>query len=305
MSFFSRHHLPLTYALLVLIWSSTPLAIVWSVSDLNPYWALLFRFFLACPLAFLLLKMLGLKFVLNPQAIHSYVAGSFSLIGSQLFTYMATRYLSSGMIALMFGLSPIIAGLIGWGVFKQQLRMMQWFGMLVAIGGLGLICFSQQQHLQIMGIVLMLMSVFNYAMSIFWVKKVNAELPPLVQASGSILVSTLVSLLIIPFIWADVPQHLPSFKAMSAIIYCVLMASLLAMFCYFKLVQQVQATTLSLTNVMTPLFALLIGALLNHEPLSLQVMFGAFTLLAGLLLYFFRDLQQLKFWQQRFKRMKS
>lgn len=306
MSFFARHHIGLTYALLVLIWSSTPLAIVWSVSDLNPYWALLFRFFLACPLAFLLLRFLGLKLPLHSQAIHSYVAGSFSLIGSQLFTYMATQYLSSGMIALMFGLSPIMAGLIGWGWFKHRLRLMQWFGMAVSLVGLAMICFShQQRHIQALGIVLMLVSVFNYAMSIFWVKKIEAQLPPLVQATGSILVSTLVAILLIPFIWSYVPQHLPSLKAIFAIIYCVVMASLLAMFCYFKLVQQIQPTTLSLTNVMTPLFALLLGALLNHEQLSLQVVFGALILLFGLLIYFFRDLQMFSFWQKRFNSSKN
>lgn len=302
MSFFTRNHIALTYTLLVLIWSSTPLAIVWSVSDLNPYWALLIRFFLACPLAFLLLRILGLTLPLHKQAIHSYVAGSFSLIGSQLFTYVATQYLSSGMIALMFGLSPIMAGLIGWAWFKHSLRSMQWLGMMIALIGLALICFShQQRHIQAMGIVLMLISVFNYAISIFWVKKIEAQLPPLVQATGSILVSTLVAILIIPFIWSYAPQHWPSLKATLAIIYCVIMASLLAMFCYFKLVQQIQPTTLSLTNVMTPLFALLLGAILNHEQLSMQVVFGALTLLFGLLIYFFRDLQISRFWQKRLK----
>ncbi|MEB3753468.1 DMT family transporter [Acinetobacter sp. MD2(2019)] len=306
MSFFSKYHLALTYALLVLIWSSTPLAIVWSVTDLNPYWALLFRFFLACPLAFLLLKILKLKFALHARALHSYVAGSFSLIGSQFFTYMATQYLSSGMIALMFGLSPIIAGLIGWVCFNQSLRFMQWLGMLVAVCGLGLICFShQQQHIQIAGIFLMLISVFNYAMSIFWVKKVEAQLSPLVQATGSILVSTLISCCIIPFIWADVPQHVPSLRSILAIVYCVLMASLLAMFCYFKLVQQIQPTTLSLTNVMTPVFALLIGAALNHEQISLHVMLGALVLLSGLFIYFFKDLQLLQVWEKRFNATKQ
>ena len=69
--------------------------------------------FIALPLAVIILLILRTPFPTHRQAVHSYIAGSFSLIGSQIFTYAATQYLSSGMIALMFGLAPIMAGLIG------------------------------------------------------------------------------------------------------------------------------------------------------------------------------------------------
>ena len=69
------------------------------------------------------------------------------------------------------------------------------------------------------------------------------------------------------------------------------MASLIAMFCYFKLVQNLKPTTLSLTTVMTPLLAILIGAFLNDEQLSVQVFVGASIVLFGLLLYFIKDLR--------------
>ena len=61
---------------------------------------------------------------------------------------------------------------------------------------------------------------------------------------------------IIPFIWQYAPTHIPETKSLLALIYTVFMASLLAMFCYFKLVQNIKATTLSLTTVMTPMIAM-------------------------------------------------
>ena len=33
------------YALLVLIWAATPLAIVWSVAEVHPMWVLIIRYF--------------------------------------------------------------------------------------------------------------------------------------------------------------------------------------------------------------------------------------------------------------------
>ena len=286
----SRINLVLTYGLLVFIWATTPLAIVWSVTDLHPMWALVLRFFIALPLALSVLLLLKVKFPIHKVALSSYVAGSLSLIGSQIFTYAATPYLSSGLIALMFGLAPIMAGLIGSFGFQQKLAGLQWLGMGTSIIGLAMICLSgSQKHVQPIGIVLMLMSVFAYSLSIFLVKKINADVQPMAQATGSILVSTILAILLLPWIWQHAPTHIPSTKSLLALTYTVVMASLIAMFCYFKLVQNLKATTLSLTTVMTPVLAILIGAYLNHEQLSVQVFVGASIILLGLCLYFYKD----------------
>ncbi|RSO78648.1 EamA family transporter [Acinetobacter pittii] len=298
----SQTNLALTYALLVFIWATTPLAIVWSVSDLHLMWALLLRFFIALPLAVIILLILRTPFPTHRQAVHSYIAGSFSLIGSQIFTYAATQYLSSGMIALMFGLAPIMAGLIGRFAFGQQLYKLQWLGVAIAVCGLAIICLSgANQHVHPFGIVLMLISVFVYSFSIFWVKKVNAQIQPMAQATGSILVSSIFASCFIPFIWQYAPTHLPEAKSLFALIYTVLMASLVAMFCYFKLIQNIQATTLSLTTVITPMLAMMIGAALNHEQLSIMVFVGAFIILSGLFLYFYKDIQANRNFAQHMK----
>lgn len=288
----SRTNLILTYGLLVFIWATTPLAIVWSVSDLHPMWALVLRFFIALPLAIVVLFILKVGFPVDKVSILSYIAGSLSLIGSQIFTYAATAYLSSGLIALMFGLAPIMAGLIGRFGFQQKLALLQWLGMAVSIIGLGLICLSDNQnHVKPLGIGLMIVSVFAYSLSIFLVKKINANIQAMAQATGSILVSTLIAILVVPWIWQYAPTQMPSAKSLLALFYTVIMASLIAMFCYFKLVQNLKPTTLSLTTVMTPLLAILIGAFLNDEQLSVQVFVGASIVLFGLLLYFLKDLR--------------
>ncbi|MGL5160461.1 MAG: DMT family transporter, partial [Acinetobacter junii] len=239
----SRTNLILTYGLLVFIWATTPLAIVWSVSDLHPMWALVLRFFIALPLAIVVLLILKVRFPVDKVSILSYIAGSLSLIGSQIFTYAATAYLSSGLIALMFGLAPIMAGLIGRFGFQQKLALLQWLGMAVSIIGLGLICLSDNQnHVQPLGIGLMIVSVFAYSLSIFLVKKINANIQAMAQATGSILVSTLIAILVVPWIWQYAPTQMPSAKSLLALFYTVIMASLIAMFCYFKLVQNLKPT---------------------------------------------------------------
>ena len=224
--------------------------------------------------------------------MHSYLAGACSFIGSQVFTYLATDYLSSGIIALMFGLAPIMTGLIGRFVFQLKLYPSQWGGMLIALLGLGIICVGgKDQHIQPIGIGLMLLSVLIYCVSMFWVKKVNAPLQPMAQAAGSIAVSAVMACAMLPFIWQFAPTQIPQAKSLIGLSYAVIMASLIAMFCYFKLVQKIKATTLSLTTVLTPMLALFVGVILNDEKLSGGAVFGVVILLAGLLLYFSREIK--------------
>ena len=69
----SRINLMFTYGLLVFIWASTPLAIVWSVADLHPMWALVLRFFIALPLAVLVLLFFKIKFRNQSVAVSFYI----------------------------------------------------------------------------------------------------------------------------------------------------------------------------------------------------------------------------------------
>ena len=207
----------------------------------------------------------------------------------------------------MFGLSPIMAGLIGYFGFQQKIHRLQWLGMLVSVCGLAVICMSSGvgQHVHPIGIALMLMSVFTYCLSIFWVKKVNAIVEPMAQATGSILVSTGGAIILLPFIWQYAPTHIPEMKSLLALFYTVIMASLLAMFCYFKLVQNIKATTLSLTTVMTPMLAMLFGAVLNNEKPSKMVFVGAGILLSGLFLYFYKDFKANRVLAQKLKQLEN
>ena len=287
----SKFNIALTYALLVFIWATTPLAIVWSATDLHPLWALALRFFLAFPIAILLLLILRGRLPLDQRSIQSYIAGACSFIGSQIFTYLAVDYLSSGLIALMFGLAPLITGILGIFIFKIRLYWSQWLGMVIALIGLAIISLGgDQQVVHPTGIVLMLMSVLIYCASIFWIKKINAPLQPLSQATGSITISTLIALCLLPFIWQYAPTQIPEMKSLLGLFYAVVMSSLLAMFCYFKLVKNIKATTLSLTTVLTPIIALGVGAYFNNEALTTMIFVGAFVLLTGLFVYFYKDL---------------
>ena len=282
------------YASLVLVWALTPLAIVWSVEEIPVLWALIIRFVCALPLMAVLLVVLRIPVPTDKKALLSYFAGSLGLIVSQTFTYMAAAYLSSGMVALMFGFAPIVAGLIAFIVFHQRLRINQWLGMMVAIGGLAIISTAgQEARVSLLGLGLMVCAIVCYASSIFWVKHINAPVAPFAQAAGSIAISLLIGLCYVPFIWRSMPTELPGARTLIAIAYTVVVATVLGMFFYFNLVQKISATTLSLATVITPMLALFFGVVLNNEQFRISILFGSLVVISGLAVYFFHDLRSL------------
>ena len=276
------------YATLVLIWAATPLAIVWSVHQVYPLWVLIIRYVGASILAVMLLIIFRNPLPLDRQSLTSYVAGSLNLIGAQLFIYLAARYLTSGLMALLFGLSPLISGLVGHFILKNQhLVLIQWGGMLMAVLGL-IVVFADQtgNQVQPIGIILIIISIISYISSIFWVKHIAAPLTPISQATGSLLVSALASLLLIPFIYQYMPRHLPDLHSMLGFAFTILFSSIIAMLCYFWLIRELKPSTIALSNVITPIIALTLGAVFNHEQLNVSAWFGVILVVIGILCYF-------------------
>ncbi|QIO04881.1 DMT family transporter [Acinetobacter shaoyimingii] len=292
----SSHSSPLVvttsiYVLLVLVWATTPLAIVWSVEEVHPMWVLLIRYFGASIIALFILKVRNDPLPFDQISLKSYVAGSLNLIGAQLFIYLAANYLTSGLMALLFGFSPLVAGLIGHVILKtQRLAWLQWLGMAVAVLGLVYVfADSADSKVNPIGIGLMFISIVSYISSIFWVKQINAPLNPMSQATGSLVVSALASLGLLPFIWQHVPTQIPGTHTIVGFVFTMTMSSIVAMLCYFWLIKRLNASTVSLTNVMTPIIALILGALLNHEHISMNAVFGIAVVMFGIVMYFWKE----------------
>lgn len=279
------------YALLVLIWAATPLAIVWSVAEVHPMWVLIIRYFGASLIALALLKIMRDPLPFDAVSMKSYLAGSLNLIGAQLFIYLAANYLTSGLMALIFGLSPLIAGLIGHVILKtHKLVWLQWLGMGVAVSGLTFVfADSAESNVNPWGVVLMIISMISYISSIFWVKQINAPLKPMSQATGSLIVSALGSLALIPFIWQHFPTQIPSTNAIIGFVFTMILSSIVAMLCYFWLIRRLAASTVSLSNVMTPVIALVLGATLNNEYISSNAFVGIVIVMFGIVMYFWKE----------------
>ena len=93
------------YLSIILIWSTTPLAIQWSTDGVGFLFALLARMTIGVIVCLLLLKIFRIPLPMHKQARRVYLAGGLGIYGAMLCVYWASRYIPSGLIAVLFGLS--------------------------------------------------------------------------------------------------------------------------------------------------------------------------------------------------------
>lgn len=276
----------------VLIWSFTPLAAVLTVHEIHWVWGLFLRFSLAIPLAFICLFYFRLKLIFNRDAYMSYVAGALGLFGSMAFCYMGATRVSSGMISIIYGTAPLWSGLIAVFILKHEhFLTRQWCGLTLAIVGLTLTLGigTDQIQLDLIGVAYEMIAVLLYVISMFAVAKIGAGIHPIIQTTGSTLVSWLGYLCLLPFFISEMPTQIPSLQTCFALLYSALFSSVLAMIFYFHLIQRLNPTTVMLITILTPVLATIWGAYFNHEPLSSHLIIGLILLCFGLFLYAYRS----------------
>jgi drug/metabolite transporter (DMT)-like permease len=283
------------YIGLVVIWSTTPLAMVMSLRDFDAVWALALRMLIAAVLAHAVLRLAGLRLVLGGDALRRYAIGALSMYGAMMFTYLGARQLPSGMIAILFGLSPLLIGVLSLVSGKgRRFSALQWTGLLLALAGLAQIFLHGERGATVHtgGVLLVLAGVASYAVSALWLKQLPAALPPLVQTTGALWLSALGALLSLPALAGAAPTHAPSAAGAFALGYSAVAGSIVAMLFYFHLLARIEVGTMALTTLLTPVFALLLGVLFNGERFDPAVLWGMGLILLGLAGYYERELRR-------------
>lgn len=279
---------PVAYASVVLLWSTTPLAINWSLEGGSFAFAVFSRMIVGLLCAVAVLLATGVGFPLHRNVWPAYLVGGTSLFGTMLCTYWGAQFIHSGLLSVIFGLSPLVTSVMAALWLKERaLTPVRIVGMLLALGGL-VIVFGDGQDLGSpqagIGLAAVLLAVFINSAGLVWMKRVAGHTPPLAITAGVMLVS----LPLFGLAWLITDGHWPAslpLRSVLAIAYLGVFGSVLGFALYYYLMKHMDAAALALITVVTPLLALFLGRFLNDEALPAQVWAGAATISAGLFLH--------------------
>lgn len=273
------------YLAVVLIWSTTPLGIVWSSESVHPTLAVLLRMVIALVLGQIILRVAKITLPWNKQAIRLYGYSAIGIFGGMSFSYFAAQYISSGLMSLIFGLSPILSGLLAQRLINEaKFTPVKKFALVTAILGLFIVCLDNiaLDPNSYIGIALILAGVFFFSLSGVMVKSVEIAINPLATTVGALIFCTPLFLCVWLVFDGSLPYQQWQPRAIFAIIYLGVFGSLVGFIAYFYVLQKLTASTVALITMITPVMAMTLGAVLNDEQVTSHLIIGAFFVVTGL-----------------------
>ncbi|XQW83768.1 DMT family transporter [Thalassotalea piscium] len=279
---------PAAYLAVVIIWSTTPLGIVWSSETVAPTLAVLLRMIIALIPGWMLLKIFKVELPWHRSAVILYCYSGLGIFGGMLFSYLAASYISSGLMSLIFGIAPILSGVLSKYVLSDEpLSLAKKLALVIALVGLACVCYDRislgdQAYL---GVIFILLGVFFFSLSGVLVKSVTVKINPMATTVGALIIAIPLFLLTWFFVDGTLPYQQWEQRSILSIIYLGIMGSLVGFVAYFYVLQKLKASTVALITMITPVIALWIGLMLNNENVSFNIVIGALCIIIGLAVY--------------------
>lgn len=281
--------IPAAYIGVILIWSTTPLAIQWSGDEVGWLFGITTRMCIGVLTGLVAALLLRVRLPLHAAARRTYLAAGLGLFCAMTMVYWAARYIPSGWISVLFGIAPMITGVMAhiW-LRENALSPARIAGLLLGLAGLASMMIGTRTlgPGAALGIVGMLLSVTAYSASAVAIKRIGADIPALATTIGGLAVTVPLLLTVYMIRGESLPLHVPLRAALS-IGYLGVVGSVLGFAMYYYVLRHVEATRVALITLVTPVIALLLGKALNGESIQVEVWVGTATILTGLLLYEF------------------
>ena len=272
------------YGLLVLIWSSTWVAIKIGLEDCPPLLGAGVRFALAglvlLVIAAVQRRPLGTDWLLAAVLALAPFAFAYGLV------YWGEQYVPSGLAAVLFGILPLYTALLATVLLPDEpLRAPLLVGVLIGIGGLSL-AFLESVELgsaekAALGASALALAPLGAALGSISQKRRAGRLDAVVLNGWAMLVG---GLLLLPAsaLSEDWGEFVWSAESVGSIAYLAVFGSAIAFVTLTVLLRHISAMAMSFLAMLLPFGALLFGAALYDESITVRAVAGALLVATGL-----------------------
>jgi drug/metabolite transporter (DMT)-like permease len=195
------------------------------------------------------------------------------------------QWVDSGLTAILIGTTPLFGVVLAHFLTSEE-RMTPARVLGVIVGVAGLVVLVGPAALAglgdaLLGQALIVAAALSYALAAIAGRRWLKGIPPLVSSTGQILCAS--AILVPAAAIVDAPwRFAPSLPVWGAVLGSALLCTVLAYLLYFRLLASAGATNLLLVTLLVPVGAVIAGALVVDEPLTLPMLAGMALIAAGL-----------------------
>lgn len=296
------------FAGIYIIWGTTYLAIAFAVHTMPPFISGVARFALAGLLMYVWLR------ARTPRPFAGVNVPMMALTGVLLsgigngFVLWAQQGIPSGIAALIVASVPVLVLIFDWAFFSKRAPTKQaLFGIAVAIAGVATIVMHTRTlsgNAQPMYVIAMLLATTGWSFGTLIQKRAATQATVLSFTCGQMLFGAAAQLLLslVTGEWSRFDPAAISWQGVVAILYLVVFGSIIGLNCYLWLLTRVAAPKVATYALVNPVVALVLGAAVLSERVTLLAMVAAVLVLVGVALIVFQDLPAVRALSARFRR---
>jgi drug/metabolite transporter (DMT)-like permease len=273
------------FVIISLIWGSTWLAIKIGLESVPPFYGAAIRFTVGLVILSLLLAVRKERIVLNRRSITLYLSlGLLSFGVPFALVYWSEQFIPSGLASILFAAYPFVVA-IGSHLVLPGERLTVYKITGIGLGFIGVLAIFWSDlslgSAGIGGMAAILLSTLLQGSSLVIIKRWNNGLRPMSLTFGGMLVGVVI-LYAAAFLFEQPSSiHLDA-KGLFSILYLGSFGTVLTFVVYYWLLNHIEAVYLSLVSFVTPVLAVILGALVLGESFSSRVVLGAGLILAGI-----------------------
>jgi len=283
----ARGYVPLL-AIVAAIWGSSYMFIKVAVEEIEPTAMMCLRLVLAAAvLVPVLLVMVGVRTAVGEIRATGWDAWAVGILNMALpFTLIAwgETHIDSGIAAIANASVPIFVVLLAFRFNPgERVRGARLLGIIAGFAGVGVLTGLNPEGgwWAVAGTLAIVAASLSYASANHYVQHRFAGTTPLLITVASSITGALV---LLPFALVQLPDEVPSWKAFGSVAALGILGTALALLFFYRMLASYGASRASLVTYLLPPTALVYGALILDERITLSAILGLLLILAGVAL---------------------
>jgi drug/metabolite transporter (DMT)-like permease len=291
-----RARVILGLVVICVIWGTTWLGIKIGLKTVPPVLGAALRFLLAAAILGTIIRLRGIVIPRERSFWNlAVLLGLTSFSVPYALVYWGQQYIPSALSSILFATYPLFVALLSHLLLAgEEMNAPKWMGTILGFVGIAVIFWSdfrlESPHV-LWGMAAIVASSFLQAIALISARRSGERFSSFSLNFAGMSVGCAV-LLVLSFAFDSYGSLAFGSAGVASILYLSIFGSVIAFVVFFWLVKHVEAVLLALTAFVTPILAVVVGALVLHERLPADILAGSALVLTGILLANLKELHR-------------